>query len=152
MTSVLRSAPPMADAPAEHFPMPMTDPDAEDAVLYGSLQFPRYQHQIVERATDDVITDPKIQAALGWIREMLAAELPVDALTLAAYVEDRGLLQRSARLSPPHVPVGHGGAGHLPSAGQRPVSARPPAPACGTPSHRRRGQRNHQGRGCRQLR
>lgn len=92
MTSVLRSAPPVADPPAERNQIPLTDSDAEDAVLYGSLEFRRYQHQIVELATDEVITDPKRRVILGWIRQMLTEELPVDALTVAAYVQDRGLL------------------------------------------------------------
>lgn len=93
MTSVLRSAPPVADPPAEHNQIPMTDPDAEDAVLYGGLEFRRHQHHIVELATDEVITDPKRRLILGWMRQMLAEELPVDALTLAAYVQDHGLLR-----------------------------------------------------------
>jgi len=93
MTSVLRSAPPVADPQAEHNLMPLTDPDAEDAVLYGSLEFRRYQHQIVELATDAVITDPKRRVVFGWVRQMLADGLPVDPLTLAAWVEDRGLLR-----------------------------------------------------------
>lgn len=82
----------VADPQAEHNLMPLTDPDAEEAVLHGSLEFRRYQHQIVELATDAVITDPKRRVILDWIRQMLAEELPVDALTVAAYVEDRGLL------------------------------------------------------------
>lgn len=93
MISVLRNPPPVADPPAGHNQLPLTDPDAEDAVLYGTLQFPRHQFQIVKQATDEVITDPKRRLILGWARQMLAEELPVDALTLAAFVQDRGLLR-----------------------------------------------------------
>lgn len=70
----------------------LTDLAAELAVAYGLLNFPRYQHQIAERTTEEVITDPKIWAIAGWVKDMVAKELPVDALTLAAYVEDNGLL------------------------------------------------------------
>lgn len=83
----------MADPSAEHNQLPLTDPDAEEAVLYGALEFRQHQHVITHLADDTVITDPKRQLILGWARQMLAEELPVDALTLAAFVQDRGLLR-----------------------------------------------------------
>lgn len=92
MTTVARNLQSVADPSVDQNPMPLTDPDAEDAAVYGALEFRRHQHHIVELATDEVITDPKRRVILGWIRQMLAEELPVDAMTVVAYVQDRGLL------------------------------------------------------------